>query len=59
MKYHTTESRWYDQTVAEVWFTHRGRRGRGLWPPDADEADDDAVQRQGLTPDRLNGQGVR
>ncbi len=20
MKYHTTESRWYDQTVAEVWF---------------------------------------
>ena len=28
MKYHTPESPWYDQTVAEVWFADPGG-GRG------------------------------
>ena len=42
MKYHTTESRWYDQTVAEVWFTTaEAAEAAGFVAPGGDKADDD------------------
>jgi large subunit ribosomal protein L17 len=45
MKYHTTESRWYDQTVAEVWFkSAEAAQAAGFVAPvgdkDGDENDD-------------------
>lgn len=43
MKYHTTESQWYDQTVAEVWFTTaEAAESAGFVAPGGDIADDDA-----------------
>jgi large subunit ribosomal protein L17 len=47
MKYHTPESRWYDQTVAEVWFaTQEAAEAAGFEAPesmpDAEEAADEA-----------------
>ena len=43
MKYHTTESQWYDQTVAEVWFTTaEAAEAAGFVAPGGDKADDDA-----------------
>ncbi len=43
MKYHTTESQWYDQTVAEVWFTTaEAAEAAGFAAPGGDKADDDA-----------------
>ncbi len=42
MKYHTTESRWYDQTVAEVWFkTAEAAEAAGFVAPGGDKADDE------------------
>jgi len=39
MKYHTTESRWYGQTVAEVWFkTAEAAEAAGFVAPGGDEA---------------------
>ena len=47
MKYHTPESPWYEQTVAEVWFaTQEAAEAAGFVAPesmpDADEAEDEA-----------------
>ena len=43
MKYHTPESQWYDQTVAEVWFTTaEAAEAAGFVAPGGDKADDDA-----------------
>jgi large subunit ribosomal protein L17 len=47
MKYHTPESRWYDQTVAEVWFaTQEAAEAAGFEAPesmpDAEEAEEAA-----------------
>jgi len=43
MKYHTTESRWYDQTIAEVWFTTaEAAETAGFAPPGGEKADDEA-----------------
>ena len=43
MKYHTTESRWYDQTVAEVWFkTAEDAEAAGFVAPGGDQADHEA-----------------
>jgi large subunit ribosomal protein L17 len=42
MKYHTTESRWYEQTVAEVWFaTPEAAEAAGFVAPGGTAADDD------------------
>ena len=42
MKYHTTESQWYDQTVAEVWFTTaEAAEAAGFVAPGGDKADDE------------------
>jgi len=41
MKYHTTESQWYDQTVAEVWFTTaEAAEAAGFVAPGGDQSDD-------------------
>ncbi|MEO6144344.1 MAG: 50S ribosomal protein L17 [Dermatophilaceae bacterium] len=41
MKYHTTESQWYDQTVAEVWFTTaEAAEAAGFEAPGGDKDDD-------------------
>ncbi|MEO8518135.1 MAG: 50S ribosomal protein L17 [Dermatophilaceae bacterium] len=41
MKYHTTESQWYDQTVAEVWFTTaEAAEAAGFVAPGGDQTDD-------------------
>jgi len=41
MKYHTTESRWYEQTVAEVWFTTaEAAEAAGFAAPGGDKSDD-------------------
>jgi large subunit ribosomal protein L17 len=45
MKYHTPESPWYEQTVAEVWFaTQEAAEAAGFVAPDsmpdADEAEE-------------------
>ena len=43
MKYHTTESQWYDQTVAEVWFTTaEAAEAAGFEAPGGDKDDDKA-----------------
>src|SRR4051812_40314019 len=47
MKYHTPDSQWYDQTVAEVWFaTQEAAEAAGFVPPesmpDAEEAEAEA-----------------
>ncbi len=43
MKYHTTESQWYDQTVAEVWFTTaEAAETAGFAAPGGEKADDEA-----------------
>jgi large subunit ribosomal protein L17 len=43
MKYHTTESPWYGQTVAEVWFrTTQAAEAAGFVPAKVAKADDDA-----------------
>ncbi len=43
MKYHTTDSQWYDQTVAEVWFTSaEAAEAAGFEAPGADKPDDEA-----------------
>jgi len=43
MKYHTTESQWYDQTIAEVWFTTaEAAEAAGFAAPGGDTADDKA-----------------
>ena len=43
MKYHTTESQWYDQTVAEVWFTTaEAAEAAGFVAPGGDQVDDGA-----------------
>ena len=43
MKYHTTESPWYDQTVAEAWFTTaETAEAAGFVAPGGDKADDEA-----------------
>lgn len=43
MKYHTTESQWYDQTVAEVWFTTaEAAEAAGFVAPGGDKADDES-----------------
>ena len=49
MKYHTPESRWYDQTVAEVWFaTQEAAEAAGFEAPesmpDAEEAAEEATE---------------
>ena len=42
MKYHTTESQWYDQTVPEVWFTTaEAAEAAGFVAPGGDQTDDD------------------
>jgi large subunit ribosomal protein L17 len=42
MKYHTTESQWYDQTIAEVWFrTAEAAEAAGFVAPGGDQADDE------------------
>ena len=44
MKYHTTESQWYDRTVAEVWFrTAEAAEAAGFVAPGskAKSADDE------------------
>jgi large subunit ribosomal protein L17 len=53
MKYHTPESRWYDQTVAEVWFsTQEAAEAAGFEAPaslpDAEEA---AAEAEGSSED--------
>ncbi len=41
MKYHTTESQWYDQTVAEVWFTTaEAAEAAGFAAPGGDKVDE-------------------
>jgi large subunit ribosomal protein L17 len=43
MMYHTTESQWYDQTVAEVWFkTAEAAEAAGFTAPGGVKADDEA-----------------
>jgi large subunit ribosomal protein L17 len=43
MLYHTTESRWYEQTVAEVWFaTEEAAEAAGFSAPGADHDEDDS-----------------
>jgi large subunit ribosomal protein L17 len=49
MKYHTPESQWYDQTVAEVWFaTQEAAEAAGFEAPesmpDAEEAAEEAAE---------------
>jgi len=45
MKFHTTESRWYDQTIAEVWFTTaEAAQAAGFEAPAGDETDDKAAE---------------
>ena len=42
MLFHTPESRWYDQTIAEVWFaTEEAAEAAGFAAPGADHAEDD------------------
>ena len=48
MKYHTTESQWYDQTVAEVWFTTAEvAEAAGFEAPGGDKAEDKADDEAG------------
>ena len=48
MQYHTPESRWYDQTVAEVWFaTEEAAEAAGFAAPGARPRR--GRRRQGLT----------
>jgi len=43
MKYHTTESQWYDQTVADVWFpTAEVAEAAGFVAPGGKESDDES-----------------
>jgi len=43
MKYHTTDSQWYDQTVAEVWFTSaEAAEAAGFVAAGGDKSDDES-----------------
>jgi len=43
MKYHTTESQWYDQTIAEVWFkTAEAAEAAGFVAPGGEQSDDES-----------------
>jgi large subunit ribosomal protein L17 len=62
MKYHTPDSQWYDQTVAEVWFaTQEAAEAAGFVPPesmpDAEEAEAEAEAAETGSAEDSDGDG--